>query len=381
MARLGDICKFQSGGTPAKSEPSYFNGNIPWITTVALNGNMIGEESAVEWITEKAIIESAAKIVPANSVMVGTRVGVGKVSINSVPMSTSQDIVSLIDIDERKWNKPFICKFISGKSSYLNSQARGATIKGIKIDTLADLQLPCLPLEKQYTISCTIDTVEKLISLRKQQLAKLDELVKARFVELFESKSWDTIQAGSIMFNMRNGVSPSNTGSFPAKVLTLSAITQGSFNPSAWKDGTFDADPPIEKRVSASDFYMCRGNGNKNLVGAGVYSKEDRHDLVFPDTAIAASIDLQKMCLPYLFHAWKRPAVREQIELGARTTNGTYKINQRVISNIELILPPIELQEQFAAFVEEVDKSKLTIQQSLDKLETLKKALMQKYFG
>ena len=157
MARLGDICKFQSGGTPPKGEPSYFNGNIPWITTVALNGSVIGKENAVDWITEKAIENSAAKIVPANSVMVGTRVGVGKVATNNVPMSTSQDIISLIDIDEQKWSKAFICKFILGKGSYLNSQARGATIKGIKIDTLAELQLPDVAIVEQRKISNVLE--------------------------------------------------------------------------------------------------------------------------------------------------------------------------------------------------------------------------------
>ena len=246
---------------------------------------------------------------------------------------------------------------------------------------LKEVEIP-LPSEvEQQKIVDILDKITELIALQKEQLAKLDQLLKSRFIELFETNSWETIRAGTIMLNMRNGVSPSNAGTYPAKVLTLSAITQGDFDPSSWKDGMFDTDPPIEKRVTASDFYMCRGNGNKNLVGAGVYSKEDRYDLVFPDTAIAATIDLQRVCLPYLFHAWKRPSVREQIETGARTTNGTYKINQGVVSNIELILPPLELQRQFAAFVEQTDKSKLAIQQSLDKLELLKKSLMQEYFG
>ena len=119
MARLGDICKFQSGGTPSKSNPLYFGGNIPWITTVALNGSIISAKDATEWITEKAIKESAAKIVPANSIMVGTRVGVGRVAINSIPMSTSQDIISLLDIDEHDWNKAFICAFIISKNTFL----------------------------------------------------------------------------------------------------------------------------------------------------------------------------------------------------------------------------------------------------------------------
>ena len=129
--KLGDICTFQSGGTPAKGNPEYFNGTIPWITTTALNGGIICAENAVDWITEKAITKSAAKIVPAFSIMIGTRVGVGKVAINAVDMSTSQDIISLLAIDTSVWSKEFICKFLQAKSIFLNSQARGATIKGI----------------------------------------------------------------------------------------------------------------------------------------------------------------------------------------------------------------------------------------------------------
>ena len=105
MAKLGDICKFQSGGTPSRKNSDFFNGTIPWITTTALNGGKISSDDANEWITLKAIDESAAKIVPENSILVGTRVGVGKVAINSIPLSTSQDIISLIDIDDTVWSK------------------------------------------------------------------------------------------------------------------------------------------------------------------------------------------------------------------------------------------------------------------------------------
>lgn len=213
--------------------------------------------------------------------------------------------------------------------------------------------------KEQKEIVDVFSKLDAVLSHRKREIQYLDDLIKARFVEMFESQAWERVRAGTIMLNMRNGVSPSNIGTYPAKVLTLSAITQGGFNPDSWKDGMFDVDPPLEKRVTASDFYMCRGNGNKKLVGVGVYSKEDRYDLIFPDTAIAATIDLHRICLPYLFYAWQQPFVRKQIEAGARTTNGTYKINQGVVSNIELALPPLKLQKQFAAFVAAIDKSKL----------------------
>ena len=246
--------------------------------------------------------------------------------------------------------------------------------KSIDLKRWLTYEIPVFDERKQAEIVAVLDRISTQVANRQEQLELFEQLVKSRFIELFESKSWETVRVDSIMFNMRNGVSPSNVGNHPAKVLTLSAITQGDFDPNSWKDGMFETEPPIEKRVTASDFYMCRGNGNKKLVGAGVYSKENRYDLVFPDTAIAATVDLQRVCLPYLFHAWKRPSVRDQIEACARTTNGTYKINQGVISNIELFLPPIDLQEQFAAFVEQTDKSKYFIQSTIENYLLIKKS-------
>lgn len=160
------------------------------------------------------------------------------------------------------------------------------------------------------------------------------------------------------MYGMRNGLSPSRSGEHHAKILTLSAVTQGAFDENAWKDGYFTDCPPNDKRICATDFYICRGNGNKTLVGAGVYSPKDHFDLVFPDTVIATRINEQKIRLPYLYMAWKMQAVRNQIEENAKTTNGTYKINQSVIANVELIVPPLPVQDDFVAFVHQSDKSK-----------------------
>jgi type I restriction enzyme S subunit len=263
----------------------------------------------------------------------------------------------------------------------ISSLAQGANINNIKNDHIDNLLVNVADATKQQYVVSTLGAVNTVIQKRKAELQKLDELVKARFVELFEGHSWDVVRAESIMCDMRNGVSPSTKGKHREKVLTLSAITQGDFDAAAWKDGLFEDSPPPEKRIRTSDFYMCRGNGNKTLVGTGVYSTADYPDLIFPDTVIAARIDEQKVCMPFLGVAWKRQFVRSQIEAAARTTNGTYKINQGIISNIEIMLPPLSLQRQFAAFVAQVDKSKLVVQKGLEKLEILKKSLMQQYFG
>ena len=219
-----------------------------------------------------------------------------------------------------------------------------------------EFELP--QIDEQKKLCEMMWAFEDTKSAYKDLLLQTDELVKSQFIEMFDGKGYSVVNASLFMTNMRNGLSPSKKGTYYEKVLTLSAITQGGFDPEAWKDGVFDDCPPEDKRIRAFEFYMCRGNGNRTLVGTAVYTEENYPDLVFPDTVIAAHIDTEKVLLPYLHIAWKMPAIREQIEENARTTNGTYKINQKVIAGIEIILPSIEKQKEFVTLVEQSDKSK-----------------------
>lgn len=379
MERLGNICKFQSGGTPSKSESSYYNGNIPWISTVSLNGGVIGEENAVEWITEKAITKSAAKIVPANSIMVGTRVGIGKVAINSIPMSTSQDIISLIDIDECKWSKPFICKFILSKNAYLNSQARGATIKGIKIDTLANLQLPNLSLEKQSVISCTIDISNDLISLRKQQLAKLDELVKSRFVEMFgntASSDWRTM--AEICSIITDGThQPPRFVSDGIPFLFVSNITSNILTYHSEKFIDEQTYSELIKRtpIEIGDILLSTvgSYGHPAVVKKPIRFCFQRHIAYLKPKSDMVDSD-------YLHGAMLSSIVQAQIEEKVKGI-AQKTLNLSEIRTIRVPVPEMHMQRAFAHFAAEIDKSKLAMKKSLEELEMLKKSLMQKYFG
>lgn len=175
---------------------------------------------------------------------------------------------------------------------------------------------------------------------------------------MFGSANYPLVTASGFVLGFRNGISPSKKGGVHSKVLTLSAVTQGRFDPSSWKDGTFKETPPADKRVSGRDFYICRGNGNKRLVGTAAFADKDYPDLVFPDTLIAAAVDDSKIDRTYLSCAWAQPAARRQIEASARTTNGTFKINQEVVGGVRIPLPPLGLQQEFADFVAQVDKSK-----------------------
>ena len=385
MTKLRDICRFQSGGTPSRGTPAYFNGNVPWITTVALNGDVIDGNQAIEWITDEAIAKSAAKIVPPHSVMVGTRVGIGKVAINSVPMSTSQDIISLIGIDENKWDKKFICHLITANKEHLTSQARGATIKGIKIEAIADLVLPEISLEEQARISEVIGKVDALMHMHQQMAMNLEQLIKSRFIELFgdpdgNPMNWETAElerhleiVGGFAFKSE-GFADSGI-----PVLRIGNINSGHFLPVNmvfWPE-----DPSLARyKMYPGDLVMSlTGTVGKDDYGnVCVLSDEyPEYYLNQRNAKLAIGATLNRH---YLSEMLKFSRIKKRltgISRGVRQAN----ISNRDILALRVPIPPIKLQEQFAAFVEQTDKSKLAVQKGLQELEILKKSLMQQYFG
>lgn len=271
---------------------------------------------------------------------------------------------------------PFIM-YTESFTEWSIKKSKGSTNPYVLFKDLADYEFELPDIGKQDEL---VELLWSMIDTRdayNNLIVSIDELVKSQFIERFEGQGYAVVKAKTFMTNMRNGISPSKKGLHAEKVLTLSAVTQGAFDPEAWKDGIFDECPPADKRIHTSEFYMCRGNGNKMLVGTAVFSPEDHDDLVFPDTVIAAHIDSNIILLPYLFVAWKMPSVRKQIEVNARTTNGTYKINQTVLSNIELIVPPLEKQNEFVSFVEQSDKSKFELRKALAELTAMYKRIIQ----
>lgn len=385
---LGEICKFQSGGTPKKRNVEYFGGSIPWITTTALNGGKIDEHNAVDWITEKAIKESAAKIVPAFSIMVGTRVGVGKVAINVVDMSTSQDIISLIDIDEDEWSKDFLCKFIQAKSGYLNLQARGATIKGIKIDVLAALELPIFSMGEQQHISRIIDLVKNMISFRERELIKLDDLIKARFVEMFGNpvtnpKGLPIVALGELSELITKGASPSWQGfsytddSSQTIFVTSENVREGYIDLSSPK---YIEDGFNEKQKRS---VIHKGDFLINIVGASIgraaqFNLDCKANM--NQAAALVRVNDSRVRDKYLLTYLNSDRAQRMYD-SMKSDTGRANLSLQDISDLLILLPNVEQQIEFEMFANQVDKSKVAVQKALGETQLLFDSLMQQYFG
>ncbi len=182
--KLRDISLMTTGGTPSRTRPDYFEGNLPWITTVSLGKVEIDGTDAVEFITEEAVNCSSTKIIPAGSLLFGTRVGVGKISLNKVPMCTNQDIVAITNVS-KDYNLIFLKSVIDSYSDYFNEQKRGATIQGIKVETLKNIDIPKVEIELQKDYSMLVQQIDKLKFAVQLSLNETQQLFNSLMQEYF----------------------------------------------------------------------------------------------------------------------------------------------------------------------------------------------------
>ena len=245
--------------------------------------------------------------------------------------------------------------------------------------------------DEQNHVVEVLDKVTELISLRKQQLAKLDELVKARFVEMFGDSVANTKNFPSTTLETVMTVFPQNGLYKPQTdyvqddtgipILRIDAFYNGKVT--NWK---------TLKRLICSeteiDRYLLRENDIViNRVNSIEYLGKCAHIVglkektVFESNMMRFHIDEKKVNAVYVTEVLCTEDIYRQILRRAKKSVNQASINQEDVKSLEILVPPLSFQNQFAAFVERVDKQKQTVQQSLEKLELMKKALMQEYFG
>ena len=357
---LGELCDITIGRTPARNVPEYWGEGSAWLSVADMNQ---GRELRYtkEQITPAAVSGVMGQPVSVGTVVLSFKLSIGKVGITSVPMFTNEAIAALPVKDREVLHEEFL--YWALRTINLTEETDDAAMgKVLNKAKLARLQIPLPPPPEQQRIVDILNRVDRLRNLRRAVLSLVADLPRAVFLEMFGDpdqnlRGWEVKRFGSLLQEPpRNGLSPSNGAAVHAKVLTLSAITGLRFNESAYKVSTFKSTPPVSKTVNQLDFLVCRGNGNISLMGRGFFPVTDMPDTTFPDTMIAARVDPKVLMPKYLEHIWGMRIVRDQLEAAARTTNGTFKINQKALEAVDLIVPPIDEQERFVVRVQAIQR-------------------------
>ena len=243
---------------------------------------------------------------------------------------------------------------------------------------LKEAEIPIPSDTIQQNVVAVLDKTSELISMRKQQLAKLDELVKARFVEMFENDTYPLFRLGDVCSKITDGTHKTPIY-FDNGVRFISAknIVDGELDFSDIKHISEQEYAEIQKRcqTEAGDILLSKSGS----LGSTAILKTTEKVGLFESLAVI-KYDRNKLLPEFLCEQLRTDRIQRQFKAGTKGV-AVKHLHLGVIADTNIIIPPINEQQTFAAFVEQTDKSKVEIRRGLDKLETLKKALMQKYFG
>ena len=374
-AKLGDIFEIRSGGTPSKSHPEYYGGDIPWVKTGDLKKEYLYEVE--DFITEEGLKNSSAKMYESDTVLIAMYgATIGATSILKMNACTNQACAAF------KKNEQVIPEYLyyflrSQKDKFVKDGVGGAQ-PNISAGYLKKVEMELPSIDEQRIIVNILDKISNIIVNRNQEMISLDDLIKARFIELFgdlktNSKGWQIVgfkDCADIDTNMVHdfegyedyphiGIDSieKETGRLIGyRTIAEDGIISGKylFTP---EHIIYSKIRPNLNKVAMPDFDgLCSADAYPILVKEGICNRE------------------------YFGYTLRSQYFLDYILAFSNRTN-LPKVNKSQVEGFVLPLPPIEVQEQFAAFVVQTDKSKDSVQKALDEAQLLFDSLMQQYFG
>ena len=387
MVRLGDVCQI-IGGYAFKSEEFIADG-VPVIRISNLDGNNVNVDENVCYPVE-FLKNNDNYIVRKNDILMAmSGATVGKIGVyqNEFVALLNQRVCNLKPFEDKLHREYlyFYCQSDYFKSEILKN-AFGCAQPNISVKQIADFEIKILDLELQVRIADKLKNVSCLIEKRKQQLQKLDELVKARFVEMFgDVKTNDKKWCQGILsehFVVKGGKRiPKGMGYSDSITRHPYLRTTDMKNSTIIDDDIHYIDEDVFQKikrytVNAGDIYLTNVGVNLGMAGT-IPKRYDGANLT--ENAVKLIPKDNKFNGDFLAFYLNSSGIQDYIN-ERKMSVGVPKLAIFRIETMPLVVPPLEIQNQFATFVEQIDKSKLYVQKSLEKLEMLKKSLMQKHF-
>ena len=380
---LGDICNIVSGGTPPRSKSQYWdNGNIPWIKIRDIKSKYI--EDSEESITIEGLNNSSTKLLTKGTVLYTIFATLGEVGILKIDACTNQAIAGLTVKDETKILPEYLYYYLKSKKNIVNKLGRGAAQNNINLSMLKSFEIEIIDIIKQNNIIRTLNYVDNLIKLKSRELELLDELVKARFVEFFgdaihNDKRWKTDTVENLCKEIYGGGTPSKShpeyyedGDIPwvsSKDMKTEVLTDSQI-----KINQLGVDNSAARMVPINSVIM--------VIRSGIL----KHTLPVAINVVPITVNQDlKVFIPNervltRFLAVQFKMHEKDILSGVRAVTAD-NIEFNSLKQRKLIVPPIDVQQEYVTFLEQIDKSRLEVQKSLEKTQELFDSLMQKYFG
>lgn len=384
--RLGDVFDLQMGKTPDRKNLDFFSTtDNKWISIADISKADKYIFETKEFISDEAVKKSGIKQIPANTVIMSFKLSIGKTAITKGPMYSNEAIMAFLPNGKYEVDNVFLYHLFSNKDW---SEGSNKAVKGITLNKASLLEakilLPSLTIQKQ--IAKIMDKCTEIISKNKRMLETYDTLIKSRFIEMFgdnpiENGKWKVEKLKNICTvtsSKRIYAEEQSSDGVPfLRISDLVAKISGNDTCALYIPESKYQDFKLKGLVPKLGDILVTSRGTLGLC----YIINPNDNFYFQDGMITwlsfeNHNEILSIFLSYVFNI----ILKAKIDM--ETNGATVKyISISEMKQLKIPLPPLSLQTQFAAFVQQIDKSKFSVQKSLEKAETLYKSLMQEYFA
>ena len=380
--KLKDIFDLQMGKTPSRNNADYWNSkDNKWISIADLSKVDMYISETKEYLSDRAIKESGIKIIPANTVIMSFKLSLGKTAITTQDMYSNEAIMAFHDKHVVRMLPEYIFYILKYKNWDVDSN-KAVMGKTLNKATLSNVEIEICSIEKQIEIIQVLNKMMEIMSGKRKELKFLDDLIKARFVEMFgdlrtNTRGWDIKTFDELSYLITDGehatpkrategiylLSARNILNHSLQLTDVDYVDQEEYD-------------RIAKRIVPQEgdvLISCSGTvGRCCSVPANT-----KFQMVRSVALIRFKEEVKPAFAEYMITS---DYLQGQIN-SSKTTSSQANLFQGKIKALKGFVPPIDLQNQFADFVRHVDKSKVAIQKSLDETKLLFDSLMQEYFG
>ena len=367
--RLKDAFDLQMGKTPARNTPSYWDGDHKWISIADIGSAGKYIATTKERITDKAITESGIRAVPAHTVIMSFKLSIGKTAITSEEMYTNEAIMAFVSKGTYDIDADYLYHLCCGTewTEGTNKAVMGLTLNKA---TLSEKRISLPEITEKRNIAAKFDALDNVIEKTQSELSSLDQLVKSRFVEMFGLPGTDVHGWGISSLGEICEINPKK--SQDAR-LTNGLLVSFVPMPSVSESGDIDATQvkPYDEVKTGFTYFAendvlfakitpCMENG-KGAIATGLYN-----GIGFGSTEFHVLRPAKETATPrWIYTLTVFPQFRIDAASNMTGSAGQRRVPASFLENYRVSVPPLELQNRFAAFVAEVDKSKFRIQKSL----------------
>lgn len=351
--KLGDVCEIVSGSTPKTNIEEYWDGDIKWITPAEINDDTYIITDSIRKITDLGAKKTGLSLFPEGTVILSSRAPIGKVAIAGCAMCCNQGFKNLICSD--KILNKYLYWFLKGNTPYLNSLGRGATFREISKSIVAQIEINVPDIVYQKEVVDILEKISEVITRRKRELSALDNLIKARFVELFDGKYPE-----DTLLNLCNIID--YRGKTPEKVeCGLPFITAKNVK---MHHMTLEPREYISKETY--DKVMVRGFPKEGDVvftteaPLGNVCRIPYFDTEFYIGQRIVTMQTDALNPTYLEYALSNEEFVRKY-MGKSSGSTVTGIRVRLLEQLTIPVPPRTLQDEFSIFVKQVDKSKVAV--------------------